>query len=473
MTKESWSLSGLCVVLACLALALACNVPAGTALPTRRRIVPADTAVPPEPAGPTPVQADKYACRFGVGGGLYPDIAAGAESIYRATRDLDEVGLVWLRHPGTGMAWHEVQPTRDTWDFRKLDAIVEDNEHPWLFPTYGMVGNPYPFGGFSDEYARSLGSKEETVAYIVEHGVDMSDPTQRADAEVYIKTLVERYKDRIKYWEVGGNEGIGDPQRFGIVRNTFTWIKEVQPDALVVVTAVGGDDDNQFYNGLRAFDILLEQGMGDYFDIANFHYYGPIGGDLEGRLEQRFDEYKAVMDKHGVRKPIWVTETSTCGYEESIVSPGGTEELQARHVVQRMVVFAGKGAEKVFWYDFRQLTPEDKFYGCNIYDSVDGPKPAYYTFKLLVEKLGYYDKVETVRADDVRLYQFRLPNGESVFVAWSSTPQSLDLSSASSTERLKVTHIIEGGDATPRTEIVQGTQIDVSASPVFIERAGE
>jgi hypothetical protein len=476
MSKGPSSVSGFCVL--CLLLAFACNYPATEAPPQQVPPTPApETPTPVKPASPQPPQppqTNKYDMRFGIGGGLYPDIKAGEVSIFKVTRELDKLGMVWLRHPGTGISWREVQPTRDTWDFGKLDAVVQDNDHPWLFPTYGMIGNPYPFNAdFSKEYINSLGGKEEIMAYIKANAVDMSDPVQRADAEVYVKTLVDRYKDRIRYWEIGGNEGIPSPGRFEIVVNTYAWIKEVQPDALVVVTAVGGDDDNQFYTELAAFDSLLERGMGDYFDIAHFHYYGVIEGELEERLEQRFDEYKAIMDKHGVRKPIWVTETSTSSYEKSIVSGAGSEEIQARHVVVRMVVFAGRGAEKVFWYNFGELTAEDKFYGCNIYDSVQGPKPAYFTFKLLVDKLGYYKKVEMLRADEVRLYRFALQNGGPIFVAWSDTPHVLDLSDHTDADRLLMTHIIEDDSTEPRTEVVQSSGIPLSPSPVFIEPAGD
>jgi len=76
------------------------------------------------------------------------------------------------------------------------------------------------------------------------------------------------------------------------------------------------------------------------FDVANFHWYGPIDGDFEARLEQRFDEYKAVLTRHGVHKPIWVSETSTSSHPESVLSGASSEAIQARHVVMRLVIFS-------------------------------------------------------------------------------------------------------------------------------------
>ncbi len=413
---------------------------------------------------------DKYAMHFGVNGGMYPDIRQGEAKIYAITRKLDELGMVWLRHPGKDTAWFEVQPAKETWNFRKLDAVINNNKHPWVIEVYGATGTPYPFkGDFSKQYLESLGGKREIMDYIKANTVDMSDPEQKADAEVYVKTFVNRYKDKIKYWEIG-NEGIQAPEAFDIITNTYTWIKEVYPDAVVLITAGAGDDYNMLKDGLEAFDSLLARGIGDYFDIANFHYYGRIEGNFEERLEQRFDEYKATMDKYGVKKPIWVTETSTSSYEKSVLSGPSSEQIQARHVVKRLVIFSAKGAEKVFWHDYRETFKNNKFYQCNLVDpETNIPKPAYYTFKLIVDKLGYYKTVETLRRDSVRLYKFTTPTNKPIFVVWSSSSQTIDLSEYFEAKEVLVTHIIEDNSVQPKTEITKTTNIHISASPIFIE----
>jgi hypothetical protein len=149
------------------------------------------------------------------------------------------------------------------------------------------------------------------------------------------------------------------------------------------------------------------------------------------------------MDKYSVKKPIWVTETSTSSYEQTVLSKPGSEQLQARHIVIRLVVFSAKGAEKVLWFDYGELNPGDRFYGCNLTDSVNRHKPAYYTFKLLIEKIGYYNSVETLRSDDVRLYKFIVDKDKQVFVAWSNDYMTIDLSQYINSEKVIITHIIE------------------------------
>jgi len=436
----------------------------------------------------------KYNMHFGVNGGMYPDISEGEAEVYAVTEQLDKLGMIWLRHPGKGTTWFEVQSTRDTWNFSKLDAVIHNNNHPWVIEVYGALGFVYPFdvpGSLTmSEYLQQLGQEEGPQAimeFIRTHSVDMDNLKKRADAKNYVRTFVERYKDRIKYWEIG-NEGIQAPEAYGIITNTYTWIKEVHPDAKVLITAGAGDDDVMFQIGLDAFDELLANGIRDYFDIVNIHYYGNIGGNFEQRLEARIDNYKAVMAKYGrdvARKPIWVTETSTSSHVNSVLSGQSSEKIQAQHVIKRLVVFSAKGAEKVFWHDYHHTYQGNKFYKCNLIDNMQdrsGPKPAYYTFKLLVEKIGYYKTVETLSSDNIRLYRFTTgPQNKPVFVAWSNSSQeiNLDLSVHIGTDdsnphpiikKVKITHIIETRYPNqPETETAPITSINVSVSPIFIE----
>jgi len=297
----------------------------------------------------------------------------------------------------------------------------------------------------------------------------MENEEQRADAEKYVKTFVNRYKDKIKYWEIG-NEGIVAPGTFDIIRNTYTWIKEVYPEAMVIITGVAGDDDKTFNEHLEALGSLLAKGIGEYFDIANIHYYGRIGDKFDPKLEKIYEDYKATMDKYGVEKPIWVTETSTSSHANSVLSGPSSEQEQARHVVKRLVIFSAKGAEKVFWHDYKETYSDNKFYQCNLVDPETSiPKPAYYTYKLVVEKIGYYRTVQTLMSGPVSLYKFTNPNNQHVLVAWAESPKTVDLTEFIEAENVLVTRIVENVSTNPQTSIAKTSAVQLSVSPIFIE----
>ncbi len=428
-----------------------------------------------QPPETPPITTDydiDYSIRFGVGAHIYPRNYNSVQDIYAATKDVDKLGYVWLRHPGAGIAWYEIQPTKDTWNFEKLDAVIKNNKHPWIYPMYGMVGNVYPFGGFSKEELESnSGVKADVINYITSHNMDLTDPQQKEDAEEFVKTVVERYKDTIEYWEIGGNEGLPAPEKYDIIYNTYIWIKEADPNAKVLITANCGDGDWTFYDNIDALDSILSKGATQSFDIANFHYYGYMGGDngdnFEETLEERYDEYKAVLDKHNINKPIWVTETGTCSDEGSQISPGGNELLQAQHAVKRLAIYAAKGAEKVFWYSYGPHSPNDLFNGCELVDH-SGPKPAYYNFKLMVDKVGHYNSVKKIRGDNVWLFEFTNDNNK-VYIAWARAPETIDFRQYINKPEVLVTHIIEDSSTTHDTETLTVNSIELTESPIIIE----
>jgi len=415
----------------------------------------------------------RHEMRFGINGGIYPTGAVGPDAFRAIHRRLDELGMVWLRHPGRGSSWAEVEPEKGKWDWSRLDGALLENRHPWLFEVWGQVGTAYPFkGDFSRRHLAGLardGGRKAVMDYIKAHQVDLSDAAQRADAEHYVKTFVRRYRDRVRYWEIG-NEGISSPDRFEIVKCTYQWVKEVHPEARVVVTAPAGDDDTTYRKGLHTFDRLMARGMGRYFDIGNVHYYGRAGDDLDARLEKRYDEYKAILDRHAAAKPIWVTETSTSSDPRSLLSGVSSEQTQARHVVQRAVVLFGRGAEKVFWHDYRATYADNKFYQCNLVDPKTGkPKPACYTFKLLVSKLGSFRSVRRITAGTSRVYRFVNPDGSCVFVAWGRAATTIDLRGHVATPKVMLTHIVEDGGSLPERETADAGRIPISPSPLFVE----
>ncbi len=413
---------------------------------------------------------NRYEMKFGISGGMYPAVEDGTEAIHAVTAELDQMGMVWLRHPGKDTDWFEIQPERDQWNFGKPDAVINDNDHPWVIGLYGEKGAIYPLGNFSEDMMNSLISQNDITDYLNAHIIDMNDPDQKADAETYVRAMVGRYKESVKYWEIG-NEGISDAGMFEIVKNTYEWVKDEDPDAVVLLTAVAGSNSGMFYSDLDALDSLLAQGAGEYFDVGNFHYYGNIEGEFAESLEKVFDDYKMTLEKYGLEKPIWVTETSTSSHGSSILSGGSSLQTQARDMVKRLVIFSARGAEKVFWHDYKDTASDSLFYQCNLVDpDTDAPKPAYHTFRLMVDKLGYYRTVETLRRDDVRLYKFVSEIGKPVYVGWSNTPQFIDLSMYIDKENVLVTYIVEDmGTPVPETEILATDSMILSGRPIFIE----
>jgi len=368
--------------------------------------------------------------RFGVSAGIVPPPELTDQDLQGIENELEAVGPLWLRQPGTGTSWPEIQPDRDTWDFARLDAVLDELERPWVITVYGFFGYVYPFGGFSMEEMNAQPTDAARVQYIADHTLDMSDEQQRADAEAYVKALVARYQHKVRFWEIG-NEGVKAVDVASIVEATAGWIREVDPGARVLVPALAGNDDADFTDGLEVLDGLLAGGLGEHFDIGNYHYYDVVGGDFEERIISAQTRYADLLADHGLDKPIWVTETSTSSLHHSTLSGGSSARYQACDVVRRFVLFTAHGAQRAFWHNFKYGSnhPGDRFAGCSLYSGEGEPKLAWGALQLVVDKIGHFQRVDILSEDKLYLYRYEVIPGELVFVAWGKDPgwQSYDL----------------------------------------------
>ena len=275
-----------------------------------------------------------------------------------------------------------------------------------------------------------MNSQPDDVArtqYIAEHTLDLSDDQQRADAEAYVKALVSRYQHQVRFWEIG-NEGVRAIDVSGIVEATSGWIREVDPHAKVLVPALAGNDNEDFTEGLEVLDELLADGLGEHFDIGNYHYYDTVGRDFEERMIAAQTRCRDLLADHGLDKPIWVTETSTSSLSHSTLSGGSSARYQACDVVRRFVLFTAHGAQRTFWHTFRygSSRPGDKFAGCNLYTEGGDEKPAWWALQLVVDKIGHFQRVDVVREDKLYLYRYEVIPDEFVFVAWGSETSQIE-----------------------------------------------
>jgi hypothetical protein len=165
----------------------------------------------------------------------------------------------------------------------------------------------------------------------------------------------------------------------------------------------------------------------------------------------------------------------------------------SRHMVKAFASAFGEGAERVsysgtadFAIDRIGLTGYVNLLGT--YGEGLPEKPAYYTYRLLVDKLHDFTSVEEVDVSDsplTRAYLFQRPERGPVYVAWSETggaPPDLDYSIPTGemvslpvfADTVLVTYPIEApGSTEPATEYLQqiggSVFLQLGYRPVFIE----
>lgn len=344
------------------------------------------------------------------------------------------IGVKWPRD-GVYAYWFLVQPDLaiQTYDFTQYDQ-------QWSRVPAGMniLANISPQGPVDE--GRCL-----TGSYA---------PVDEQKYVAFVKAVVQRYGGDsyaaaglaapIKYWQVGNEpnsmkNGFADLQRI-----TYTAIKEVCTDCIVLIGGVPGMPPVANY--LSIFDLqykpILNALGGKYVDVMDFHWYGNATGDYRGAKDV-YDHIRSVLEADGFpAMPFWITEMGAYSGDPlvSLVSPVDyplqTEQQQASDYFKRFVYPLSFGVKKVFpafglmegfkhdggYFDFTGLiydgqdwtgtTPSDLGLGVK--------KLGYYTYKKLTEMLEGSDwsSTETIQASG-NVYVFKFTkNNAPIYVAW-------------------------------------------------------
>lgn len=288
-----------------------------------------------------------------------------------------DIGACWVRpHPTAVFNWGNIEDENGGYDWTIPDIVIKTIQDYNLGILIQFWNCP-----------------ETTIPY---SDLEMKD-TERYLR--WLKAMVERYdgdgiddmpglKYPVLYYEVLNEPIQHDPENEAekyarILKESYLAIKDANASAKVLV---GGLLDVG-----RDLPLLLERGYEEYFDIINWHQ-----GDAEFA--------KRAESKFGVSKPMWITEM---WYEE----PGKPEEMtieyereQAKWLAETFAKNFAMGVDKIFHVEIPRLLGRE-----------DNPRLAYYTYKLLAEKMGKFDSARIVKMDGREIYEFS-QNGKKFYI---------------------------------------------------------
>jgi len=240
-------------------------------------------------------------------------------------------------------------------------------------------------------------------------------PIKPSDMGDFFRNMVRHFKDRVKYWEIWNEPDIkmfyvGKPEEYAAaLKATYPEIKKADPEAKVLLCS--------FAMAPGEFaEKIFEAGIADSFDIYNVHYYGNPKG-----VVYRLKFHKRLMEKYGVRKPIWVTEM---GAVHPVAKKRDFETLrgEAGYLVKAYVYGLANGAERFFYFIFSDFDERGRNFGTVNRDFT--PRPAYVALCNLTYLLGEgkFVKEEEASGEGVECYVFQ--DGErEVAVVWAKERQ--------------------------------------------------
>ena len=320
------------------------------------------------------------------------------------------------------LVWRDVEPQDGAWTFERADLVLND---PPAEPVVTLFSLQY--ASATPPWASGPNTFESTVG-----------PAARD----YVETVVRRYAEQVRYWEIGNEMdhwraadpgdrrkpggrlprhrppgGFTPEQQGRFVAEVAAIIRANDSDAVILMPGIAGLSPYVLETWLPGF----VKGAGiEAFDVVGYHFYGPWSA-----LEERRLALGATLKRLGLSdKPVWLTETGSTSeaslrartdYPNSVGS-------QAADVFRRIVTGWASGDEAVFWHSYlgSPNRPRNRWRGYGLVSPEGRRKPSFSTMGLLSEHLGQFKAVNPVSglSRGQYGYHFVLENGSHRWVYW-------------------------------------------------------
>jgi hypothetical protein len=377
-----------------------------------------------------------------------------------------KAGLLWVRD--WSCKWHEVEPEPGRFTFAETDLQI-DRPRSHGLEVLGLA--PFPSSYWS---SNAPGDYDPSTSYTKNRERISYAPREQGPFERYVQKTVDHYRGRIAWWQVF-NEPLYTsyslPRSFGYTGADYArWVKvfsqtarSANPDCKILA-GIGGIHEGAITQDWTEF---LAAGALNSIDAVDIHHYPRIRPPefMEGTLRK----FNTMMDEHGGRKPIWLTEygyyadddPSTVPMPNSGFNiPLESEKLQAAYVVRWNVIMMGGGVDKIFYHAGTcDGVNRDSLQG--IFFEYAGQPHKVYTAQAVMARLfpvtcRFVDRLEL--GEGVRAYRFR--EGErTVLAAWA--PEGIRAMPVTiAGDRIRILDLM--GRPTGKTEFVPGP------TPVYV-----
>ena len=283
-------------------------------------------------------------------------------------------------------------------------------------------------------------------------------PWDKPKAIELMAGYVAQFKGKLKYYEVRNEANTLDvSDYFALHKKFYEAAKRADPQAMIVHTGIASPTRPGLwgtkYLGPDFQDKLLELGIDRYTDVYNFHFY-PYQYDTADIVGQ----YMAVFRKHGVKKPVWITENGMWGEYNNIEK----QRVQAEYLVRSAITSLAMGVDKYFWF----LSHDHPVFACGLVNPEQKPKAMYVAFGVLNRLLGRADYAGAVPGVPAGVVAHRFTSAQGpVVVMWANRSETdIDLAKLGlPVEDIRVLDLM-GRDSGSR----KGTTLRLSTQPVFV-----
>lgn len=242
--------------------------------------------------------------------------------------------------------WPMLEPQRGSWDFKRLDKYV-------AMAALTGVDILLPLG-LSPSWASMR--PNEPSAY---KPGNAAEPRDMDDWRNYVRTVAERYKGRIRRYELWNEPNLknfysGSVETMrDLAREAYAILKQVDSGNLFAAPATteGGKQ-------LDWLDRYLALGGGQFMDVLSHHFYVPrVAPEL---MLPMVEDVRKIMARYGIdNKALWNTETGWWMENDdgTISSPAPfttwiklDANLAAAYVARALILGWAAGLSRFYWF---------------------------------------------------------------------------------------------------------------------------
>ncbi len=240
-------------------------------------------------------------------------------------------------------------------------------------------------------------------------------PEACEDFGVYVRAMVDRYKETITWWEVWNEPNITpfwvpkpDAALYAeLLKVAYREAKAANPKCKIVAMCTAGAD-YPFIEG------VYRQGASAFLDAVSFHHYD--GRPDEKVLRDEILQIRRIMEKYGDgAKPLFITELGLSTGKSPVIREVSAN-FQASWIVKKHLVALAAGVSRLYYFklsdDYSGLNP-DGYWG--VLDYLFKPKVSSGAYKAMSTRLANAEFVGSVhgaavdpeRKDDIEVQIYR------------------------------------------------------------------
>lgn len=248
-------------------------------------------------------------------------------------------------------------------------------------------------------------------------------PADLLETYIYNRDAVRHFKGRVRFWEFWNEPDLsyiraGAWDYAAAAKAAYLGIRAGDKDAVAVLAGIA-------WTPLLPYNqLVMDNGLADYFDIFNVHTYRPLC-----EYGEMMDNVFAFMKKNRINTPVWFTETGSnaegMGRRQSYMAAykahdDDQERILTEYLPKAMILQQFLGVDRNFFFVFGPYNENAGRKDWGMFRRDFTAKPCVAAFSTLSELFAAARCAGTLDVGEkVRGFLYELPDGSQSVALWA------------------------------------------------------